>query len=148
LAFDAGEFDVTSGRGLFDFSAFDNLPRTSRIVLVSVSYSERIAFAGPTPGGFFVYLIPFQGAIPTPPETQRILLGNVTPADALGPAAENLANVTFCGRPLPRSDPSSGREGRQWLVQCFSPEKSGEATVCVDYLIQPYPDTSERETPA
>jgi hypothetical protein len=82
--------------------------------------------------------------------TQRILLGYVMPAAALGPTPET-GNVTFCGRVLPRNDPIpsavSPEQGPHWRVQCFSVDKLAAATVCVDYVIQTFPNTDARDSP-
>lgn len=78
---------------------------------------------------------------------ERILLGRALSVDILGPGTEG--NVTFCGKVLPRDPPPGGLgsgHGAHWEVQASTEGKTITAVVCVDFVLQPFPDTDELDS--
>lgn len=135
---DSDQFDGTASAGLFSFSSFDVAPRTTRVTLTALSYHTE---AGGTPGD-----ITFFAVRPGTP-FERILLGRALSADITGPGTEG--NVTFCGKVLPRDPPPGGfggSNGAHWEVQAFTEGKDVTGVVCVDFVLQPFPDTDERDS--
>ena len=137
----AGEnFDGTAGKGLWQWADLDSIPRTTRVVLTC----ESLATGSPA------------GEDPPPPLSQaswffrrrvlidpqnRIILDRAD-ASAMVDPESNLADRTICGRVVPRD-----LNGEHWELVLFT--KDGEAAMSahVDYVVQPFPDTSDRDPP-
>ena len=132
------QFDGTTDAGLFDFSQYDRIPRTTRVTLTCLSYHTD---EGGTPGD-----ITFFAVRPSDPD-ERVLLGRAVNNEIIGPSDEG--NVTFCGKVLPR-DPApggiGGQNGPHWQVQAFTEGKDVDGWVCVDFVLQPFPDTDELDS--
>jgi hypothetical protein len=132
----ADQFNGTAAAGLFLFSSFDVIPRTTRVVLTALSYHT--GSNGGAPGDITFFAV-------RPAVTfQRILLGRALSAEIIGPSTEG--NVTFCGKVLPRDPPGGGSNGAHWEVQAFTQGKNVTAVVCVDFVLEPFPDTDERDS--
>lgn len=107
------------------------------MVLTILSYHTA---AGGTPGS-----VAFFAVRPGGNPTEQILLGRGVSPDIVGPGDEG--NVTFCGKVLPRDrPPAPALEGAQWEVRVFTEDKDVDATVCVDWVLEPFPDTDERDS--
>lgn len=132
LADAATQFDGTAGKGLWVFTSFRNLPRTTRIVLTALSYHT--AAAG-TPGNITFFAVRAGGD-----PLERLILGRALSADIVGPGTEG--NVTFCGRVLPRQPPSAIDGNEFWQVIAISENRDVAASVCLDFVLEPFPDTS------
>lgn len=136
----AGQFLGTAGSGRFDFAFLDGIPRTSRVVLSLLSYSSE---DGGDSGSVTFFAVRPAGLL-----TERVLLGQGNEAEIIGPVGTQ-GNVKFCGVVLPRDPPSAsgaGNNGDQWRVVATTEGKTATGTVCVDYVIQPFPDTNPRDS--
>lgn len=123
----AAQFTGAPGSGLFLFSEYDRLIRTTRISLARISYHAN----APGPGGdrIDIYLAP-----PTlTPTTERILLGRGLTTAITGP--DGSVDFVVCGGLLPREN-----DGRQWAVVLTSAGKAIDATAVVDFYISPHPE--------
>lgn len=137
---DAGtQFDGAPGQGLYTFGDYRTLPRTTRIVLTLLSYSTA---EGGTPGAITFFAVRVTGA-----PLERVLLGRATAAQMTGPGTAG--NVTFCGKVLPRDPegPDPGNQGAFWNVIALSEGKDVAASVCLDFVLEPFPDTSPEDSP-
>jgi len=138
-----GEFDGTAGRGLFDFSFLNGIPRTTRVVLTSLAYSSG-DLSGSTAGSVSIVAQKPGGTL-----SERILLGSAIPASTLDPTLRT-ENVKFCGVVLPRDPPDVGGfgspNGAHWIVEGYTRDKEAEGTICIDYVLEPFPDTDERDS--
>lgn len=137
---DAGtQFDGTAGQGLYTFGDYRRLPRTTRIVLTLVSYHTA---DGGTPGDITFFVVRPGGNV-----LHRALLGRATAAQMTGPGTAG--NVTFCGKVLPRDPegPDPGNSGDFWDVIAISEGKDVAASVCLDFVLEPFPDTSPEDSP-
>lgn len=138
LADGATQFDGTVDKGLWNFDAdFRDLPRTTRVVLTALSYHTD---TGGNPGD-----ISFFAVRPGGSSLERILLGRATQAQITGPGDEG--NVTFCGKVLPREPVVGSLANQFWNVVAISEGKDVDASACVDYVLEPFPDTSPQDSP-
>lgn len=136
----AAQFTGFPGAGLFSFLAFDRLPRTTRIQILNVSYA---ADPGGNPGTLFEAFAVRVGIVPT----ERMLIGRATTTQIVGPAGDG--DVRFCGIALPRDDPDPFPGiglGAFWNIVVRSQGKDVDATVCIDYVVAPYPDTTPEDS--
>lgn len=131
----ATQFDGTAGQGLYLFSNLRNVPRTTRIVLTALSYHTA---TGGNPGDITFFAVRTGGD-----PLERMLLGRATAAQMTGPGDEG--NVTFCGKVLPRDPPQ--RNDTFWDVIAISEGKDVAASVCLDFVLEPFPDTSPEDSP-
>lgn len=130
------QFTGLAAAGLFTFSEYNRIPRTSRVVLTILSYTE--IPAGPA----LTTNVQFWAFRPGGTPTEKVALGDATAAgDLLDANGE--ARLRLCGIPLPREP---GDAGAFWEVRAFTQNKSDDATVCVDFVLSPFPDTSERDS--
>lgn len=127
----AAQFTGAAGAGQWTFTSYDALPRTTRVVLSVLGYH---AAAGGSVGDIAFYAVRPGGAA-----TERVLLGRATAAQMTGPGTEG--NATFCGKILPR-EPGGGVF---WQVIAVGSGKDVDASACLDFLVQPYPDTSPED---
>ena len=123
-----GQFDGTAGAGLFSFAQWDAVPRTTRVVVTLASYA---AVTGGNPGD----LLEFYFRRPGGAATERALLLRADGTEIAGPAGDG--DVTICGRVVPR-DP--GDSGQHWELVAFTTGKTVTASVCVDVVLEPFPD--------
>ena len=134
----AAQFDgLTNATGLFTFARYQRIPRTSRVVLTVLSYVED------TPGPALTTDVQFWAVRPVGAPTERISLGDGVSASGLLNSLGN-ARMKTCGIVLPR-DP--GDDGTHWIVQAITQNKTQDASVCVDFVVRPYSDTSDRDSP-
>lgn len=132
----AAQFTGLPGAGLFSFFPFNALPRTTRIQIMNISYA---ADPGGNPGTLFEAFVVRPDIVPT----ERMIIGRATTTQIVGPAGDG--DVRFCGIALPRDDPDPFPFlglGQFWNIVVRSAGKDVTATVCVDYVVVPYPDTS------
>lgn len=128
------QFDgLTNLTGLFSFSQWDGFSRSVRVVLTAVSYGTDDAGDS---GNIEFYLRPPVGAT-----SQRILLGRGLQATITGP--DGRADFSVCGKVVPRN-----RNGAHWVLHAVTTGKDTPASVVVDFVLVPYPDTSERDSAA
>lgn len=135
---DATQFDgLTVTTGLFRFTRWQEIPRTTRVVLTALSYVElddgvplttNVQFWAVKPGGL---------------ATEKMPLGDGTAAGGLLDINGD-ARLRLCGIVLPR-EPGDG--GIIWDVQVLTQNKTETATACLDFVLCPYPDTNERDSP-
>lgn len=131
----AAEFDgLTGTTGQFQFSAQNNLPPSSRITITTLSYHCGVGASGE----ITFYMRPVTAAA-----TERILLGRQTQANATDPNS-GLADFKVAGFVLPRSKGSFAH----WLIEATTDGKEVTASVILDYVIEAFPDTTERDTKA
>lgn len=132
----AAQFTGAAAAGLWVFTRFNSVPRSTRIVVTSASYTCD-AGAG-NPGTEIAFYVVRPGGV----ATERMLLGRGTTATFLSPAGN--AEVRLCGIVLPREP---GESGQHWEIQAVGEGKDQDGTCCVDYLICPYPETDLRDAP-
>lgn len=134
IAAAATQFDgLTAATGLFNFSKWDNQPKSTRVVLSAVSYGSD---AGGASGIIEFYLRPVGGGT-----SVRILLGRGLVADITGP--DGRGDFSVCGKVLPRN-----ADGTNWQLHAVTTGKATSASVVVDWVISPFPDTSGRDSAA
>ena len=130
----AAQFDgLTNSTGLFVFSNFDNQPKSTRVVLTAISYATATVIA---PGDIAFFL-----QLPGGAATERILLGRGLQADITGPAGDG--DFSVCGKVVPRNN-----DGTNWTLHAVTTNKNANASVVVDFILQPFPDTSDRDSAA
>lgn len=143
---DAVQFDgLTVGTGRFDFDQLNGIPRSTRVVITSIGYTTISPLSGGSPGDLIVYAVRHTIAPPVNPE--RIILGSAEAVEMLTLDARGAAK--FCGIVLPRDAPVGsvgGDNGRHWRIEVLTEGKEETASVCVDYVLQPFPDTDERDS--
>lgn len=131
------QYTGVANAGLFDFSTrYSHLPRSTRIVINSVSYTE-IPMGFPIVTTVRVQLTKSGGSL-----TQYAILGNGVPPGIISPI-NSAAELRLCGVALYR-DP--GDKGLFWDLQVFTNGKLNPATVAVDYVICPFPETDPRDS--
>lgn len=131
------QFTGLVNAGLFDFSTrFSDLPRSTRIVINSVSYTESPALGIQT--NVRVQITRQGGSL-----TQYAIVGNGLAAVSLTSPINGFGELRLCGLALYR-DP--GDNGQFWDLQVFTEQKLGVATVAVDYIICPFPETDPRDS--
>lgn len=130
----ATQFDGLSvTTGIFDFEKWSNISRSIRVVLSSVAYA---AEAGGASGDVTFYL---RSTAPTA-STQRILLGRGTQAEMTAP--DGRADFSVCGKIVVRDN-----DGTHWFLEVVTTGKAVNASVVVDVVLQPFPDTSTNDSP-
>ena len=128
------QFDgLTFATGIFDFEKWSNIARSTRIVLSSIAYA---AEAGGASGDVTFYL---RSTAPTA-ITQRILLGRGEQTAMTAP--DGRADFSVCGKILPRDN-----DGTQWFLEVVTTNKAVNASVVVDVLVQPFPDSTTNDSP-
>lgn len=140
---DAGQFQGDALGGLWGFSDWNNIPRTSRLVILSISYYEPAA-----PVGLTVNIWASRpGGLPT--ERMPIAYGLADPAQGgklINPIT-NAGELRACGITLPRDLPSGlGDGGQHWQIHLQTTGKAQTATACCDWAICPYPDTTPEDS--
>ena len=134
---DADQFDgLTPTTGFFSFANLQGLPRTTRAVLTSLSYVEDTA------GPALTTTVQFWAVRPGGTPTERIPLGDGDAATGLLNANGN-ARLKLCGIVLPREP---GEDGEHWNVMAITQNKTQTGTVCVDFVLCPYPDTGDHDS--
>lgn len=135
----AVQYTGLAAAGLFVFSTrFSNLPRSTRIVINGVSYTELQAGPVLTTDVWARFVRP-PGNIPT----AYAAIGRGLAAENLLSPIDGAAELFLCGRPLPRNP---GVGGAFWDLLVFTQNKSQTATVMVDYLICPFNETDPRDS--
>lgn len=130
----ATQFDgLTFTTGIFQFEKWNNISDSTRIVLSSIAYA---AEAGGASGDVSFYL---RSTAPTA-TTQRILLGRGVQAEMTAP--DGRADFSVCGKVLPRDN-----DFTHWFLEVVTVDKAVNASVVVDVLIQPFPDTTTNDSP-
>ncbi len=128
------QFDgLTNSTGLFSFTNFSMQPKTTRIVLTSISYATAAVIV---PGDIAFFLRKPGGLA-----TERVLLGRGLQANILGPAGDG--DFSVCGKVVPRDV-----NGTNWTLHAVTTNKNADASVVVDFILQPFPDTSARDSAA
>lgn len=136
----ATQFDGSGTNGAWGFTDWDLIPRTTRIVLLSISYYEpgevdpdlSVEIWASRPGGL---------------TTERMPI-------ALGLASANLVNpitdaaeLRACGITLLRDLPTNIEiPGQHWQVHLATANKLVTATACLDWMLCPYPDTDAHDS--
>lgn len=127
----ANQFSGTvAGQGLFSFSTFDAIPRTTRVVVSLASYA---AAAGGVPATEVEFWFRRAGGVVP---TERVLLGRFDQLQIEDPS-DGSGDVTICGKVVPRD-----ADGSHWELQVITTGKTVTATATVDTLLQPFPDTT------
>lgn len=134
----ATQFTGLAAAGLFVFSSrFSALARSTRIVINSVAYTE--VQAGPA----LTTTVRAQITKPGGPASAYAIVGNGLASETLLSPINGNAELRLCGLALFR-DP--GDRGLFWDLQVFTVGKSQPATVSVDYVICPFPETDPRDS--
>ena len=134
----ASVFDGTTLGGFFSFAGrFSHLPRTARIVINSVTYTE--INVGPALTTTVRAQITRSGGA----ATEYAILGNGLASETLISPINQNAELRLCGIVLFR-DP--GDNGLFWDLQVFTQNKTQTASVSVDYLISPFAETDPRDS--
>lgn len=137
----ATSFNETAGRGLFEFAnRYSHLPRSTRIVINSLAYTEIADGMGPPTA--VAEFVDFQMKSTTGGATTSAHLGTGTQPAMINLVLEG-AQVRLCGLLLYR-DP--GDKGLFWNILVDSIMKQQTATVMVDYTICPFPETDDRDS--
>ena len=143
---DAVQFDgLTVGTGRFDFEDLNGIPRSTRVVITSIGYTTDSPLSGGSPGDVIVYAV--RDTLSPPVQSERIILGTAEAGDMITLDARGAAK--FCGIVLPRDPPAGsggGDNGRNWRIEVLTDGKEETASVCVDYVLQPFPDTDDRDS--
>lgn len=127
----AGQFTAAAGAGLFQFTAWDQIPASTRIVLSSVSYATLIGAAG--------NITMMLRRVVVGPTTERALLLRALQADITGPDGD--ADVRACGVVVPRE-----ADGTHWELAVTTVGKAVTGTVSVDFQLCTFPDTTDRDS--
>lgn len=134
----ASQYDGTPVGGFFGFGTrFSGLPRSTRIVINSVTYTE--VQAGPA----LTTTVRVQITRSFGGPTAYAIVGNGLASDGLLSPINGNAELKLCGLALFR-DP--GDRGLFWDLQVFTVNKTETATVAVDYVICPFPETDPRDS--
>lgn len=128
----ADQFTGLAAAGLFEFSEWDNAPLSTRIVLSAVAYASDNG-GGAVSGDIEFYLRPPAGG---GGGSDRILLGRGLQADITGP--DGRGDFSVCGKAVPRRT----ADGRHWQLHAVTVGKNAVASVVVDWVLMPFPDTS------
>ena len=135
IAVAADQFTGLAGAGLFEFSEWDAAPLSTRIVLSAVAYASDDG-GGAVSGNVEFYLRPPAGG---GGGSERILLGRGLQADITGP--DGRGDFSVCGKAVPRL-----ADGRHWQLHAVTVGKDAVASVIVDWVLMPFPDTSDRDS--
>lgn len=139
----ATQFDGTAAKGFWDFSDWDHIPRTTRIVLLSISYHEpnpvdialTVNIWLSRPGGLATERMPLEFGLADPAKGN--LLNPITAAGEL----------RACGITLPRDlPPDISDPGQHWQLHLETADKVNDATACCDWMLCPFPDTDARDS--
>jgi hypothetical protein len=130
----AAQFTGLAGAGLFTWSSVELIPRTTRVFVHTVGIHINGAAAPVTE---------LVVRLRNPASGDLILLGRGLAADIVGPAPlVDGADFTLTCWTLPRLT-----TGEHFELQVFSLGKTATGTIQVDWSLQPWPDTSERDGP-
>lgn len=134
----ATQFTGLAGAGLVDFSTrYSALPRSTRIVINSVTYTEVES------GQALTTTVRAQLTRPGGGPTEYAILGNGLASAALLSPINGNAEMRLCGIALFRQP---DRLGLFWNLQVFTVDKTEDATVAVDYVVCPFPETNARDS--
>lgn len=128
----AAQFTAMPGSGFWSFQQYNNLPRTTLIVIDAMSYVEDLA-GGPGPVRTAVVFLPF--LIGTP-DTARMIWARDNSAnggDLVNPVSGNAAK-TFRGYHLPR-EPGDG--GKWWDMFFATQDKDTTGTASISWYLLP-----------
>jgi hypothetical protein len=131
----AAQFTGLPGAGLFDFSRYDNIPRTTRVVLTTLGYSELFVAAPLTT------TLEFRAVRPGGTPTEFIILAIATPATMV--TVDGNLLMRGCGIVVPRE---AGNGGAHWQVTIATTLKLETASATVDHVLCPYTDTDVRDS--
>lgn len=138
----ATQFDGTAGKGRFSFAEHDLEPWTTRIVINRISYHSAIPGGGGSGGTRVDYKYQdFFGGI-----TDQILIGRGIAPNITGPDGD--VDFGVCGGYVPRRPglPSSGgADAKHYQLICTSIGKTVDATISVDYTVEPHPSSSPED---
>lgn len=134
----ATQFAGTAGFGFFQFSTrFSRLPRTTRVVINSVSYSE--VFDGVALTTNVQVRLVRPGSVPS---AYAIVGRGLAGESLISPITQN-AELRLCGLALFRD---AGDVGPFWDLEVLTVNKTEDATVAVDYVVCPFPETNPRDS--
>lgn len=134
------QFEGNAGGGFWGFGDWNLLPRTTRVVLLSISYFEPDANVDLTveiwtarPGGL-------------PTERMPIARGIADGGDLINPIT-GAGELRACGITVPRDlAPNPQDPGQHWDVFLRTTGKLVTATACCDWMLCPYPDTTPQDS--
>lgn len=128
----ASQFTGLTAAGLFLFSGFDALPRTTGVLIHTLSYQEH------TIGPALTTNVQFWAFKPGGAPTERVTLGDATAAGALIDV-NGEARLKLCGHVLERNpgkhDPADLDKAKFWQVRVFTQNKTIDATVTLTYTL-------------
>lgn len=124
----ATQYDGTAGKGLFDFSFVDSLPRTTGVIIHTLSYFEESS--GPP----LTTNVQFFSVKPAGVPTARVPLGDGEAAAGLLDV-NGAARLKLCGHVLEKNPGKFGTDdqGLMWAVLCFTKMKTENATITLTY---------------
>ena len=134
---DPGEdFNGTPDRGLWEWHDLDRIPRTTRVSVVCASLATLDSQEeGRPPLERASWFFRRRAGGPN----DRILLDRAD-ASAMVDPLTGVADRTICGRIVPRD-----QDGEHWDLVLETREGMSNMSAHVDWLIQPFPDTSDRD---
>ena len=129
----AAEFTGLAGAGQFRWDMV-HMPRTTRVLVQTVAMHID-GGADPVQRIDIFFVDPDTGT--------RILLARGLAAQVVGPdPTTDGADLTICGRVVPRN-----ADGTCWRLEVITQGKTETGTAVVDFTIQPWPDTTDRDAP-
>ena len=132
----ANQFSPVPGIGLFEFTQFNRVARTTRISILTLGYTELVD--DPITTNLRVFAVRPGGA-----PTERVILGQGLYQHGLLDPVDGNAYAKFCGLILPR-EPGNG--GQHWSIEVVSSGKANTGTFTLDYVICPNPDTDPSDS--
>lgn len=126
------QFTGVAGAGLFDFDQYTRIPRTTRVVLTSIAYTEL------RQGDDLTTNVTVHAVRPGGLPTERMILGRGLASETLLDPITGNAELRLCGIVLPREP---GDNGQFWQIEVVTVDKTETGSACVDHILSPYPDT-------
>lgn len=132
----ATQFTGAAGSGLFTFTRFNNIARTTRVSIIALGYTELVDEAITTNLRVFMRR---PGGVPT----AKVLLGQGLFEFGLLDPVDGNAYAKFCGVMLPR-EPGNG--GAHWEIAVVSDGKVNTGSFIIDFVLCPAPDTDPSDS--
>jgi hypothetical protein len=132
----AGQFTGLAGAGLFTFTRYNKIPRTTRVGPITLGYTEIVD--DPITTNIRVFAVR-PGGVPT----AKVLLGSGLFANGLLDLVDGNAYLKLCGLILPREP---GNNGQHWSIQVVSDGKANTGSFTLDHVMCPGPDTDPSDS--
>lgn len=132
----ATEFNGTAGQGLFTFTRYNRIARTTRVSILTIAYTEIVD--APITTNIRVFASRPGGA-----PTERILLGAGLYEHGLLDPVNGNAYLKLCGIILPREPKNFGEH---WQIEVLSDGKQNDGSLTIDHVMCPAPDTDPEDS--